>query len=161
MTRVLIPTDTEAEQSVAGSAAASLTGAHLAAARVRVEDFYDPRCGRVVTVATCGAIRATEDGATAGDRLDARLAGVALAADLPLSWVRRIADERATMRDVTGCFARRVATAAFRRRLMAAAAELYELASTADMNSVRLQVATILAAIEASEQDIEVHNVAA
>jgi replicative DNA helicase len=128
----VIPEDPEAEEHIAGTCAASHCGAELAHERLSPADFYWPPALRVFQTSVRPELVRLEH--------DLRIRVLARLSDVDLAWLQRCVDDRPSFLDKAGASAARVRSAAMRRQIMRLAADLYERASTGDLDDLTLLV---------------------
>ena len=116
---VPLPMDNYAERSLAGCALAAVEAPALAMGRVRVDDFHDRRCWRVIEA--CARIPHLRN-------LDERIAFASHVAGVEPGVLRKWHEHRTVFADTNGVLARRVTAASTRRRrVLELAAELEQL----------------------------------
>ena len=118
------------EEDLAGLAAATAKGARLSVSRVAPEDCWDPRVARVLRYANNTSVVEAEMAAPPGDKQETRLGAVAALADIDISWLQRVVNDRPTTADTSRVVAGQVKAAALRRQIMIAAADVHEAAWT-------------------------------
>ena len=113
--RIPLPLAEDAEQHLAGCAAASRAAALMALDRVSMFDFADQRCWEVIVAGAVSEIDDTEE----------RIEAIARRVEMEPALLRHWVDQRPVMADKSGSIARKVTTAAeHRHRVLAMVRDL-------------------------------------
>ncbi|MCU4186621.1 hypothetical protein K6U06_19810 [Acidiferrimicrobium sp. IK] len=140
---------TAAELIVAANAAATIVGGKVEQQRIPDPSiFYLPQAGRIVAHALDEDVIRAEERAPVGDRQVRRLEALAVAAEVPLTWLLEIVDARPGMIDAAGRHARAVIDGAIRRRMAHAAYDLTKMVTTGSIDDLAATVQSLVVAID-------------